>query len=124
VNDRYGHPAGDTVLREFAVLLRETVRDVDLAGRWGGEEFLLVLPGTDLAGGAQVAERIRVALAGRIVLSVDGTPIPVTASFGVAATPPATTVAELFSAADAALYEAKRNGRNRVQTASQPVSHP
>jgi diguanylate cyclase (GGDEF)-like protein len=124
VNDRYGHPAGDTVLREFAVLLKETVRDVDLAGRWGGEEFLLVLPGTDLEGGAYVAERVRLALAGRIVLSVDGTPIPVTASFGVAATPPATTVAELFSAADAALYEAKRNGRNRVQTASQPVSHP
>ena len=64
VNDRYGHPAGDAVLREFAALLQETVRDVDLAGRWGGEEFLLVLPGTDLAGGAQVAERIRVALAG------------------------------------------------------------
>jgi diguanylate cyclase (GGDEF)-like protein len=124
VNDRYGHPAGDSVLLEFAVLLRETVRDVDLAGRWGGEEFLLVLPGTDLAGGAQVAERVRVALAGRIVLSVDGTPIPVTASFGVAATPPAATVAELFSAADAALYEAKRNGRNRVETAAHPVSHP
>jgi diguanylate cyclase (GGDEF)-like protein len=123
VNDRYGHPAGDGVLREFADLLRETVRDVDLAGRWGGEEFLLILPGTDLAGGAQLAERIRVALAGRIVLSLDGTPIPVTASFGVAATPPATTASELFAAADAAMYEAKKGGRNRVQTASVPVSH-
>ena len=124
VNDQYGHPSGDAVLREFAQLLQETVRDVDLAGRWGGEEFLLILPGTDVAGGAQVAERIRVALAGRIVLSADGSPIPVTASFGVAATPPASTAAELFSAADAALYEAKRNGKNRVETAPEAVAHP
>jgi two-component system cell cycle response regulator len=122
INDRYGHPAGDTVLREFAALLLETLRDVDLAGRWGGEEFLLILPGTDLAGGAQVAERIRVALAGRIVLSVDGTPIPVTASFGVAATPPAKTVSELFAAADTAMYEAKRAGKNQVQTSLEPVA--
>jgi len=124
VNDRYGHPAGDAVLRELAVLLQETLRDIDLAGRWGGEEFLLILPGTDLDGGAQVAERIRVALAGRIVLSADGTPIPVTASFGVASTPAATTASELFAAADAAMYEAKRAGKNRVETAPQPVAHP
>jgi diguanylate cyclase (GGDEF)-like protein len=124
INDRYGHPAGDTVLREFGLLLRETVRDIDLAGRWGGEEFLLILPGTDVEGGAQVAERIRVALAGRIVLAGDGTPIPVTASFGVAATPAARTASELFAAADAAMYEAKRTGRNRVATAPEPVVHP
>jgi diguanylate cyclase (GGDEF)-like protein len=124
VNDRYGHPAGDSVLREFALLLQESLRDIDLASRWGGEEFLLVLPGTDLLGGAQVGERIRVALAGRIVLSVDGTPIPITASFGVAAAPPATTASELFASADAALYEAKRAGKNRVQTAPEPVAQP
>jgi diguanylate cyclase (GGDEF)-like protein len=124
VNDRYGHPAGDAVLREFADLLQDSLRDIDLASRWGGEEFLLVLPGTDLAGGARVAERIRVALAGRILLSVDGTPIPVTASFGVAAAPPATTASELFAAADAALYDAKRAGKNRVQTALDRVAQP
>jgi diguanylate cyclase (GGDEF)-like protein len=124
VNDRYGHPAGDVVLREFAALLQETLRNVDLAGRWGGEEFLLILPGTDRDGGAQVAERIRAGLAGRTVLSPDGDPIPITASFGVAATPPATGAAELFSAADAALYEAKRNGKNRVETAPEPVAQP
>jgi diguanylate cyclase (GGDEF)-like protein len=121
VNDRYGHPAGDTVLHDFATLLQETLRDVDIAGRWGGEEFLMVLPGTDLAGGARVAERIRVSLAGRIVLTADGTPIPVTASFGVAATPPLRTASELFAAADAAMYEAKRAGKNRVETAPDPV---
>jgi len=123
VNDRHGHPAGDSVLSDFAVLLQETVRDVDLAGRWGGEEFVLILPGTDLSGGAQVAERIRVALAGRVVLAVDRTPITVTASFGVAAIPPAKTASELFAAADAAMYQAKRAGKNRVETAPQPVSH-
>jgi len=122
VNDRYGHPAGDSLLRDFASLLRETLRDVDLAGRWGGEEFLLILPGTDLAGGAQVAERVRAALATRLVVTVEGTAIPVTASFGVAAVPPARTAAEVFAAADAALYEAKRAGKNRVQTAAEPVA--
>ncbi len=124
VNDRYGHPAGDSVLREFAALLQETVREVDLAGRWGGEEFLLILPGTDRAGGARVAERIRAALQARIVLSAEGAPIHVTASFGVAATPPAATAAELFAAADAAMFEAKRSGKNRVQTAPEGVRHP
>jgi two-component system cell cycle response regulator len=124
INDRYGHPAGDSVLREFGALLDETLRDVDLAGRWGGEEFLLILPGTDLEGGAEVAERIRIALAGRMVVAVDGTPIPVTASFGVAATPPTKTASDLFAAADAAMYEAKRMGRNQVQTAPAAVTHP
>jgi diguanylate cyclase (GGDEF)-like protein len=123
VNDRHGHPAGDSVLSEFAVLLQETVRDVDLAGRWGGEEFVLILPGTDLTGGAQVAERIREALSRRVVLAVDRTPITVTASFGVAAIPPAKTASELFAEADAAMYEAKRAGKNRVETAPVPVSH-
>ena len=123
VNDRHGHPAGDAVLHEFAVLLQETVRDVDLAGRWGGEEFVLVLPGTDIAGGAQLAERVRAALAGRTVLAVDGSQIPVTASFGVAAIPPAKTASELFAAADAAMYQAKRAGKNRVETAREHVSH-
>jgi len=105
------------------VLLQEAVRDVDLAGRWGGEEFVLVLPGTDLDGGAQLAERIRALLAARTPLALDGSPIPVSASFGVAAVPPAKTATELFAAADAAMYEAKRAGKNRVERAPEPVSH-
>jgi diguanylate cyclase (GGDEF)-like protein len=122
VNDRYGHQAGDGVLREFAALLTESVRDIDLACRWGGEEFLLVLPGTDLDGAARVAERIRQALRGRIVLSVDGEPISVTASFGVAAYPVCRSASQLFAAADGALYEAKRTGKNRVSTGSGRVA--
>ena len=122
VNDRFGHQAGDVVLREFAALLRENVRDIDLASRWGGEEFLLVLPGTDLEGASHVAERVRRGLAGRILLSVDGEPVPVTASFGVAAYPQEPTVSALFAAADGALYEAKRLGKNRVALAAEPVA--
>ena len=82
------------------------------------------MPGTDLDGAARLAERIRAALAGTTVLAADGTSIPVTASFGVAATPPATTASQLFAAADAALYEAKRGGKNRVETAPGAVAHP
>jgi diguanylate cyclase (GGDEF)-like protein len=124
INDRFGHPAGDAVLRDFAALLQDSLRDVDLAARWGGEEFLLVLPGTDLAGAAHLAERIRAGLAGRVVLSPDGAPIPVTASFGVAASPSASSASELFAAADAALYEAKRAGKNRVEAGPDPVAQP
>jgi diguanylate cyclase (GGDEF)-like protein len=120
VNDRFGHQAGDVVLREFAALLQENLRDIDLAGRWGGEEFLLLLPGTGLDGAAHVAERVRRALEQRTLLSVDGQTIPVTASFGVAAYPQAGSAAALFAAADAALYEAKRRGKNRVSAGSEP----
>lgn len=122
VNDRYGHPTGDAVLREFAAALNETVRDFDIVGRWGGEEFALILPGTDAAGGARVAERARVAFAERLVLAADGSRIGVTASFGVASFPEHAGEEELVAAADAALYEAKRAGKNRVVTAEKPVS--
>jgi diguanylate cyclase (GGDEF)-like protein len=124
VNDRFGHPAGDVVLREFARTLEEGIRDIDLAARWGGEEFVLLLPGTDLDGAARVAERIRRALAQRIVLSADGEPIAVTASFGVAAYPGGAAADQLLAAADAALYEAKRSGKNRVATRPEAVIRP
>jgi diguanylate cyclase (GGDEF)-like protein len=124
INDRFGHPAGDVVLREFASTLEDGIRDVDLAARWGGEEFVLLLPGTDLDGAAHVADRVRHALESRLVLAADGQPIPVTASFGVAAYPEASSSHALLAAADGALYEAKRAGKNRVARAHEPVARP
>jgi diguanylate cyclase (GGDEF)-like protein len=114
VNDRYGHPAGDMVLRAMAAILDASVREVDTAGRWGGEEFALVLAGTDLAGGTQLAERIRRAIQETPVLLDDGTELRITASFGVASLPPSASSEELLNAADEALYAAKEGGRNRV----------
>jgi diguanylate cyclase (GGDEF)-like protein len=114
INDRFGHPTGDLVLRAFADSLRETLREIDIAARWGGEEFAVILPGSDLEGTAQVADRIRAALADRAIASVDGDLIQVTASFGAAASDGRAGVDELVEAADDALYRAKRAGKNRV----------
>jgi len=117
VNDLHGHPVGDAVLRELAAVLKETARESDLAGRWGGEEFLLLLPGADAAGGVRLAERIRLLLEERTILSSEGERVAVTCSFGVAAFPAASDGAALVAAADRALYHAKRMGKNRVESA-------
>jgi diguanylate cyclase (GGDEF)-like protein len=117
INDRFGHPVGDTVLVEFADTLRECVREIDVPARWGGEEFAIVCPGTDLEGAAHLAERIRAALEQRTILAPDGTKIQVTVSLGVAAFPEGAGTENIVSAADGALYEAKRAGKNKVMTA-------
>ncbi|HEX5246410.1 MAG TPA: diguanylate cyclase [Gaiellaceae bacterium] len=115
INDLYGHDAGDDVLREFASVLRSTLRESDLAGRWGGEEFVLLLPGTDEEGGAQLAERVRSALRERSFHGRDGASFGVTCSFGAAQHRPGEGERQLFAQADRALYEAKRRGKDRVE---------
>jgi diguanylate cyclase (GGDEF)-like protein len=114
VNDQHGHQAGDDVLREFAAVLRDTVRDIDLAARYGGEEFAVLLPQTDLEGAEHLAERLREAMAKRRLAIIPGMSFTVTASFGVAAFPDSPTPAALFAAADEALYRAKSAGKNCV----------
>ncbi|HEY1366412.1 MAG TPA: diguanylate cyclase [Gaiellaceae bacterium] len=124
INDVHGHPAGDAVLRAFADVLHATAREADVAGRWGGEEFMLLLPGTDADGGVHLAERVRTALESQPIQLPDGGTISVTCSLGVASHVRRGEEEELVAAADEALYRAKRNGRNRVESASSPTSHP
>lgn len=114
VNDTFGHQVGDQVLQQVAAALQKEVRTVDLSARYGGEEIAFLLPQTDLAGGCQLAERLREAVCRRPFV-VNGREIPITISLGVAAYPEgARDRDELFAAADRALYDAKRGGRNKL----------
>lgn len=115
VNDTYGHLAGDQVLQAFARRTLDCVREADVVGRYGGEEFALLLPDTDLEHAADLGERLRQAIAGQPVITEAGE-IPVTVSVGVAQYPPQAELNsdDLFHLADQALYTAKEGGRNRV----------
>jgi diguanylate cyclase (GGDEF)-like protein len=119
VNDTYGHPAGDAVLREFAARAQRELRAGDVAGRWGGEEFLVILPRTNLDGARAIAERIRLAAA--------ATPFPahaheiaITVSGGCALGP-GDSVEGLLAEADTCLYQAKAGGRDRIVTSAVAV---
>jgi diguanylate cyclase (GGDEF)-like protein/PAS domain S-box-containing protein len=117
VNDRHGHLAGDEVLRVFAEMLTMATRSSDIACRYGGEEFLLVLPGAPLSGAVARAEQLRKQLAATVITYGEAT-FSVTASFGVSVFPgDGRNPDELIAAADNALYEAKASGRNRVHVA-------
>jgi diguanylate cyclase (GGDEF)-like protein len=114
VNDTHGHAIGDQVLKEVARRMRLSIREYDAIGRYGGEEFLLVLPGCDADAGAQVAERVRMAVAAEPV-PTDAGPLSIRVSIGVAWTPPAgVEPLALIRLADEALYRAKSGGRDRV----------
>jgi diguanylate cyclase (GGDEF)-like protein len=113
INDRFGHQLGDDVLRMFADVVRTTVRAVDIPARQGGEEFAVILPGTDLGEATLVAERLRAKLAGQRI-SAPPEEIGVTVSLGVAAHDDDMGRGDLFALADQALYEAKAGGKNRV----------
>ncbi len=120
VNDGYGHDAGDEVLKEFAGRIRATVRGADLACRFGGEEFVLVMPDTPAEVAATVAERLRGMIEARpFQLRTGETPLMLTASMGIATIGPGIeTPEQLLKQADRALYEAKNSGRNRVVAAA------
>jgi diguanylate cyclase (GGDEF)-like protein len=110
VNDEYGHLTGDQVLADFAKLISSRIRKTDFLGRWGGEEFLIICPETDMGSAIQMAETIRSMVQTHEFLPAGS----LTASFGVSPCIPNDDRDALISRADTALYDAKRNGRNRV----------
>lgn len=120
VNDTYGHDAGDEVLRDFAHRVRSTVRGADLACRFGGEEFVVVMPDTPAEAATAIAERLRTMVEDRpFALPNTEIPLSITASLGIATLNPAGDTAEaLLKRADMALYQAKNNGRNQVVAAA------
>jgi diguanylate cyclase (GGDEF)-like protein len=121
INDRFGHPAGDEILKLFSTVVINNLRISDLSGRVGGEEFAALLP-CALDEGVLVAERVREAFEASGIVCEDG-PVDTTVSIGVAGGPAGTELEGLLAAADTALYQAKRSGRNRVEAAEElPLS--
>jgi len=121
INDRFGHPAGDEILKLFAAVVVNSLRISDLSGRIGGEEFAALLP-CSLEEGVLVAERVREAFESSGIVCDDG-PVDTTVSIGVAGGPAGTELEVLLASADTALYQAKRGGRNRVEAAEElPLS--
>ena len=114
INDQYGHDAGDKVLAHIGALLVNNIRLPDAAGRWGGEEFLVIAPGSDTDAAAGLAQRIRLAIK---AISIAEVPAAITASFGVARFTDDQNPDQLLARADQALYRAKQTGRDRVVTA-------
>jgi diguanylate cyclase (GGDEF)-like protein len=121
INDRFGHPAGDEILKLFSTVVVNNLRISDLSGRIGGEEFAALLP-CSLEEGVLVAERVREAFEASDIVVEEGK-VDTTVSIGVAGGPAGTELEVLLAAADTALYQAKRSGRNRVETAEElPLS--
>ena len=111
INDTYGHPVGDKVLSEFATVIRKNIRKSEIFVRWGGEEFIILLQNTTLYNATMVAEKLRKAIENHLFPEVG----KVTASFGVTSLKNDDTIESFIKRADQALYNAKENGRNRVE---------
>lgn len=123
INDRYGHAVGDEVLRVFGSLLRASVRASDIPARFGGEEFVALLPLTEESGAMLLAERVRTRFFEHPVFDAQGRQVRVTCSAGVASSLSGyRSLAELLSQADTALYKAKHGGRDRVMAASRSTA--
>jgi len=120
INDTYGHLAGDAVLRETARRMQEAIRPYDSLGRYGGEEFLLVLSNCDTLGAIALAERLLQAVRKETIVLAEGT-VSVTLSAGIATSGIVQDAETLIGAADVALYRAKHGGRNRIEVASPPA---
>lgn len=120
VNDQYGHLVGDDVLEKLSTLIRDNIRNTDIAGRYGGEEFIIVLAQTDLYAARIVAERIRKIVETARMKDFSGNVFGITVSEGVSGWEPGDDIHSLISRADEALYKAKENGRNRVEVSPSP----
>ena len=118
VNDKYGHITGDDVLEKIATLMRQSIRGTDAAGRYGGEEFIIILPRTDWASAIGVAERIRKTIEAAEIKDSRGNAFGVSISQGLSRYKPGDDKYSLVARADNALYRAKENGRNRVETST------
>lgn len=120
LNDTLGHSGGDSALEELGALIKNLIRGIDTAGRWGGEEFLVLLPETDADGASLIAEKIRSEVAAHLFLNDKG--LYLTCSFGVASYPSdALAISDLVESADKAMYAAKKMGRNQVRLFSDPI---
>ena len=118
VNDQYGHLTGDDVLEQVAILMWQNIRDADIIGRYGGEEFIIILPRTDLSSALNVAERVRKMIEASKMKDPEGNMFGITVSQGISIYKLGEDEHSLISRADNALYKAKGNGRNRVETST------
>ncbi len=124
INDTFGHQAGDVVLGKIAVLLSADLRPYDLVGRYGGEEFLIIVPACDMRTAKEISERIRTKIMEeRFFPTIPADFLPITCSFGLAvANGTSWDVDSILDSADRALYAAKNSGRNRVVVANSPIN--
>jgi len=118
INDNYGHKMGDMVLQGIAKILKNSIREIDSASRWGGDEFLIMLPETDIKGGLNVAEKIKNKLLKASILVINNQKIPVTLTFGVGVLQVSSDIDESISKIDKVMYKGKKKGRNCIEVST------